>query len=150
MNNEAEEAANFYVSVFPNSKINRIEKYVTETPSNKPIGSVLTVVFELDGNEFMTLNGGPDFKANEAISFIIPCENQEEVDYFYEKLSAVPESEICGWLKDKYGVSWQLIPKDFEKIMEEADEKTKKRLMDTLLKMKRMNISELMEATKPN
>ena len=125
-----------------------VEKYLTETPSNKPIGSVLTVTFELDGNEFMTLNGGPEFKPNEAISFIIPCDDQEEIDYFYDKLSAHEDSEICGWLKDKYGISWQLIPRNFDEMMENATDDAKARIMNALLKMKRMVVSELEDAFK--
>lgn len=146
MDSEAEEAANFYVSVFPNSKITYIDKRVTEDPSNQPVGSVLTVTFELDGNEFMTLNGGTYFKVNEAISFIIPCKDQAEIDYYYEKLSAVPESENCGWLKDKYGVSWQLVPENYYEMLESADEDKKKRMTEKLLQMTRMNIKELEEA----
>ena len=280
--NEAEEAAKFYVSIFPNSKIKYNEKYTTETPSNKPIGSVMTVTFELDGNEFMGLNGGDYFKINpsvsftincksveevdnlweklsrdgkvlmelaeypfskkygwledkygvswqlivredkqkimpslmfiqenngmakeaidfytnifknskvvesaeyeegegntkgylkysrfsldgkdfiamdggvnhkfnfnEAISFIITCKNQEEIDYYYDKLSAVPEAEVCGWLKDKYGVSWQLIPEGYDEMMNSLDEENKKKVMEALLKMKRIDMNELERA----
>ncbi len=140
---EAEEAANLYISVFPNSKITLIENYVTETPSNKPIGSVLTVTFELDGNEFMALNGGPEFKFNEAISLIIPTQGQEEIDYYYEKLSVDPDAEICGWFKDKYGLSWQLNSIEYIKIMESTDEEKKKQTMEKLLQMKRLNLAEL-------
>jgi len=140
---EAEPAAMFYVSVFPNSKIKHIEKYAVDTPSNKPIGSVMTVTFELDGNEFMALNGGPYFKLNEAVSLMIPCENQKEVEYYYNKLSAVPESEMCGWLKDKFGLSWQLIPKEFDKLMGSLDPEKKERVMKALLEMKRIDINEL-------
>jgi predicted 3-demethylubiquinone-9 3-methyltransferase (glyoxalase superfamily) len=148
LDNEAEEAANFYVSIFPNSKITGIDRYITESPSNKPIGSVLTVAFELNGSSFMTLNGGPEFKANEAISFIVPCKDQEEIDYYYEKLSHFPESEICGWLKDKYGVSWQLVPENYEEIVANASEEGKKRVMEALLEMKRINVSDLEQAAR--
>jgi len=141
--NEAEDAAKFYVSIFPNSKIKHIEKYTVETPSNKPIGSVMTVTFDLDGNEFMGLNGGDYFKITEAISFIITCKNQEEIDYYYDKLSAVPEAEVCGWLKDKYGVSWQLIPEGYDEMMNSLDEEKKKKIMEVLLKMKRIDMNEL-------
>ena len=140
--NEAEEAANLYCSVFPNSKILKVTKYTTDTPSNKPIGSVLTVRFSLDGNEFLALNGGTDFKVTEAVSFIIPCKNQEEIDYYYDKLSAFKESEICGWLKDKFGVSWQLATNDLDKLIE------KKEVMDELLKMKRLDIEKLRRVAK--
>lgn len=134
---EAEEAAKFYVSIFKNSKIIETSRYTTETPSNKPVGSVLTVTFTLDGQEFMALNGGSFFKFNEAISLMIYCKNQDEIDYFYERLSAVPEAEICGWLKDKYGVSWQLVTKDMGELM------NNKEVMEALLNMKRIDINEL-------
>jgi predicted 3-demethylubiquinone-9 3-methyltransferase (glyoxalase superfamily) len=140
----AEDAANFYVSVFPNSKILQTEKYLSETPSNKPVGSVVTVTIDLDGNEFMLLNGGPYFKITEAVSFIIPCDDQKEMDYYYDKLSVDPESEVCGWLKDKYGVSWQLLPTEYEKIMSTSDEATKKRVWDKMMNMKRLNLAELL------
>jgi predicted 3-demethylubiquinone-9 3-methyltransferase (glyoxalase superfamily) len=135
--NEAQEAANFYVSVFKNSKILETSNYTTETPSDKPIGSVLTVTFELDGQEFMALNGGPLFKFTEAMSLIIYCKDQDEIDYFYEQLSAVPEAEVCGWLKDKYGVSWQLVTRDMNDLWDN------KEVMKALLKMKRINVNEL-------
>ncbi|MGV8150306.1 MAG: VOC family protein [Candidatus Woesearchaeota archaeon] len=137
---EAQEAAEFYVSIFKNSKILETTKYTTETPSDKPIGSVLTVTFTLDGQEFMALNGGPMFKFNEAISLMIYCKNQEEIDYFYDKLSAVPEAEICGWLKDKYGVSWQLVTKEMNELMNNKD------AMKAMLEMKRINIQALKDA----
>lgn len=143
---QAEEAAAFYVSVFPNSRIKHVEKYVVDTPSNKPIGSVMTVTFELDGNEFMALNGGPFFRFNEAISLMIPCKDQKDIDYYYEKLSAVPDAEICGWLKDKYGLSWQLNPKAFDEWMESADPKGKKNLMQALLSMKKLDLAALKRA----
>ncbi|MBS3061566.1 MAG: VOC family protein [Candidatus Diapherotrites archaeon] len=145
---QAEEASRFYVSVFPNSKITQIEKYVTETPSNKPVGSVMTVSFELDGNEFLALNGGPYFKFNEAISLMIPCKDQKEIDYYYAKLSADPNAEMCGWLKDKFGISWQLIPKDFDAWMKTADSEKKKNAMKALLDMKRINVMDLEKAAK--
>jgi predicted 3-demethylubiquinone-9 3-methyltransferase (glyoxalase superfamily) len=134
---EAEEAAKFYVSIFKNSKILAISKYTTETPSDKPVGSVLTVTLELDGQEFMALNGGPIFKFSEAISLMIYCKNQDEIDYFYERLSAVPQAEVCGWLKDKYGVSWQLVTREMNELMNNKD------AMQAMLKMKRIDINEL-------
>jgi predicted 3-demethylubiquinone-9 3-methyltransferase (glyoxalase superfamily) len=146
--NEAEQAARFYVSVFPNSKIKHIEKYSVDTPSNKPLGSVMTVTFELDGNEFMALNGGPFFKFNEAVSLIVPCENQKEIDYYYKKLSADPKAEICGWLRDKFGLSWQLIPKGFDKMMKSTNSEKKKRLMKALLEMKRIDMDKLERVAK--
>ena len=146
LDNEAEEAANFYVSVFPNSKITYTEKYLTETPSNKPIGSILDITVELDGNEFMLLNGGPFFKVSEAVSFIIPCEDQKEMDYYYDKLSVDPEAEVCGWLKDKFGVSWQVVPTKYVEMVKAADDDKKKRMMEKLLQMKRLNLAELENA----
>jgi predicted 3-demethylubiquinone-9 3-methyltransferase (glyoxalase superfamily) len=138
--NEAEEAAKFYTSIFKNSKILETTKYTTETPSNKPVGSVLTAAFELNGHKFVGLNGGPNFKFNEAVSFMVPCKDQSEIDYYYEKLSAVPESEICGWCKDKYGVSWQIIPDNMEDLVRtEAG-------MKALLGMKKIDIKELENA----
>lgn len=137
---EAEKAAKFYVSIFKNSKILKTMKYTTETPSNKPIGSVMTVTFSLNGQEFMALNGGSYFKISEAISFIIYCKDQKEMNYFYDKLSAVPESEICGWIKDKFGVSWQLVTEDFDKLM---TGKNAVKVMEALLKMKRLDVEKL-------
>ncbi|MEW6749236.1 MAG: VOC family protein [Candidatus Micrarchaeota archaeon] len=145
---EAEEAARFYVSVFPNSRITHIERYIVDTPSNKPVGSVMTVAFELDGNEFMALNGGPYFKFNEAISLMIPCEGQEEIDHYYDKLSAEPKAEICGWLKDRFGLSWQLIPKKFDELMKSAEPEKRRDIMKALLEMKRIDMSELERVAK--
>ena len=148
---EAEAAANFYVEVFngnpakdTTSKIGKVARYTTETPSNKPKGSVLTVGFELAGQEFLGLNGGSFFKPNEAVSFIINCESQAEVDYFWEKLSAVAESEQCGWLKDKFGVSWQVVPTRLNELLEDSEKSA--RVMETLLKMKKLDIAELEKA----
>lgn len=135
--NEAEEAAKFYVEIFPNSKINNKVPYLTETPSNKPIGSTLTIEFELNGQTFTALNGGPFFKINEAVSFQVFCKDQEEIDYFWEKLSAVPESEQCGWLKDKFGVSWQIVPENMGELIK--SEKS----MKALLEMKKIDIEGL-------
>jgi predicted 3-demethylubiquinone-9 3-methyltransferase (glyoxalase superfamily) len=145
---QAEEAVKFYISVFPNSKINHIERYgeSASPASGMKKGSVMTVTFTLNGNDFMALNGGPAFKFSEAISFITECEDQKEMDYYYKKLSAVPEAEQCGWLKDKFGISWQLIPKGFEKMMENTDSKKKEKMMAALLKMKRINIKKLEQA----
>jgi len=143
---EAEQAAEFYVSVFPSSRINHVERYTVDTPSKKPIGSVMTVTFQLSGNEFMALNGGPYFKFNEAVSLMIPCENQKEINYYYKKLSADPKAEVCGWLKDKYGFSWQLIPKEFDKIMRSAGQEEKERALKALMKMKRIDVKKLRTA----
>ncbi|HEU5005165.1 MAG TPA: VOC family protein [Candidatus Saccharimonadales bacterium] len=137
---QAEEAAEFYTSVFKNSKILKTTKYTNDSPSHKPIGSVLTVYFQLDGQDFAAINGGPEFKFNESISFMVPCENQEEIDYYWEKLSAVPESEICGWCKDKFGVSWQIVPKNIAEFSENP------KAMAAILKMKKLDINELEQA----
>ncbi len=144
--NEAEDAANFYVSVFPNSKILEVEKYQVETPSNKPIGSVMTVTYSLNGNEFMALNGGTYFKITEAVSFMIECADQKELDYYYDKLSSEPSAEVCGWLKDKFGVSWQLIPARYLDLVKNADEDKKTRIMKALMEMKRLDVTELEKA----
>jgi predicted 3-demethylubiquinone-9 3-methyltransferase (glyoxalase superfamily) len=136
----AEEAANFYVSVFKNSKITSKFKNQAENPSQMPVGSVLVVHFELDGEEFMALNGGPYFKFNEAVSFVVKCKDQEEIDYYWEKLSAVPEAEQCGWLKDKFGLSWQVVPENMEELV-----KTEK-AMKAMLDMKKIIIKDLQNA----
>ena len=113
---EAEEAAKYYTSIFKNSKIDKVSYYpkVGQEIHGKEPGSVMTVEFNLDGQKFLALNGGPHFKFNEAISFVVNCENQKEVDYYWEKLSKVPEAEQCGWCKDKFGLSWQIVPAGFD------------------------------------
>jgi len=138
--NQAHEAAEFYVSIFPNSKIIEVVPYKVETPSNKPIGSVMLVNFEINGQPFTALNGGPFFKISEAVSFQIFCKDQAEIDSYFEKLSAVPESEICGWVKDKFGVSWQIVPENIGDLL-----KTEKQ-MKLFLSMKKIDIAKLKEA----
>lgn len=139
---QAEEAANFYVSVFKNSKVGNTMRYdaASAKASGRPEGSVLTVSFQLEGQDFTALNGGPVFKFTEAISFVITCEDQEEIDYYWEKLSAVPQFEQCGWCKDKYGVSWQVVPKDLDELIGSPAG------MAAMLKMKKLNIDELKNA----
>jgi predicted 3-demethylubiquinone-9 3-methyltransferase (glyoxalase superfamily) len=137
---QAEEAAKFYTSVFKNSKVLKTVKYSVETPSDKPVGSVLSVSFQLEGRDFLGLNGGPAFKFNEAVSFIVPCEDQTEIDYYWDRLSSVPESEVCGWCKDRYGVSWQIVPKNMAELSENA------KAMEALLKMKKLDIKQLQAA----
>jgi predicted 3-demethylubiquinone-9 3-methyltransferase (glyoxalase superfamily) len=120
----AKEAVDFYVSVFPDSKIVSTEYYPTEDLEDfqkEFAGKVLTVEFELSGNPFTALNAGPEFKFNEAVSFVITCKDQEEIDYYWEKLSSVPESEQCGWCKDQYGLSWQIVPENMEELMKRPD-----------------------------
>lgn len=139
---QAEEAANFYVSVFKNSKLGSVLRYdaAAAKAAGRPEGSVLTVGFQLEGQDFTALNGGPIFKFSEAISFVITCEDQAEVDYYWEKLSAVPESEQCGWLKDKFGVSWQVVPKNLSELIRSPAG------MAAMMKMKKLNIQELKDA----
>jgi predicted 3-demethylubiquinone-9 3-methyltransferase (glyoxalase superfamily) len=146
----AEEAATFYISIFPNSKIVNILRYgeAGKEIHGKPAGSVLTVSFELEGQPFTTLNGGPAFKFNEAISFQVDCEDQDEVDYFWEKLSmgGDPAAQQCGWLKDRYGVSWQIIPSVLIEMLNDADAEKAQRAMTAMMKMKKLNIDELKQA----
>ena len=142
---QAEEAAKFYTSIFPNSKITTVARYdeAGAKASGKPVGSAMVVAFTLNGQEFSALNGGPMFKFNESISFVVNCETQEEVDHYWEKLSAVPESEQCGWLKDKFGVSWQIIPKQLGELL--GKDKSGK-VMQAMLKMKKIDIKLLQAA----
>jgi predicted 3-demethylubiquinone-9 3-methyltransferase (glyoxalase superfamily) len=140
----AEEAADFYVSVFKNSKIlNKV--YYSEGVNGKK-GALLTVTFELNGEEFMGLNGGADFPFTYAISMFVKCESQEEVDYFWEKLSEGGTTERCGWLKDKFGLSWQIVPVKLGDMLQDKDPEKSKRVMDALLKMDKLNLSELENA----
>src|SRR2546430_707284 len=134
---KAEEAANFYVSIFKNSKIDGIARYGEEgaQASGRPAGTVMTVEFQLDGQEFIALNGGPHFKFSEAISFVVNCETQEEVDKFWEKLSAGGEKSRCGWLKDKYGLSWQIVPTVLGEMMKDKDAAKSKRVMKAMRQM---------------
>ena len=146
--NQAEEAVNFYVSIFKNTKIGNITRYGEEGAkvSGRPKGSVMTVTFQLDGQEFMALNGGPHFQFTEAVSFIIHCASQEEVDELWEKLSDSGEKGQCGWLKDKYGLSWQIVPTVLSEMMQSHDHKKTNRVMSTLLQMKKLDIKRLQEA----
>jgi predicted 3-demethylubiquinone-9 3-methyltransferase (glyoxalase superfamily) len=140
----AEEAANFYVSVFKNSKVRGMTRYTGEEPSGQK-GSVMTVSFELDGQEFVALNGGPQFKFTEAVSFVVNCETQEEIDYYWEKLSSGGGEEVqCGWVTDKYGLSWQVVP---AKIREWArDPAGFQRVMHAVMQMKKLDIAALESA----
>ena len=144
-NKEAKEAAEFYVSIFPNSKITHVS-----TIHNTPSGDCDIVSFELFGQPFMAISAGPIFKFTEAISFIIPCENQEEIDFFWEKLSAVPEAEQCGWCKDKYGVSWQIVPTQMSEFMASGDPEKINRVTQAFLKMKKFDIAALEQAANGN
>ena len=142
--NQAEEAANFYVSVFKNSRIVTTSRYGEAGPG--PVGTVMTVVFELDGQEFIALNGGPHFKFNEAVSFSVDCKTQEEVDEFWKKLSEGGEEAPCGWLKDKYGLSWQINPTILGQMLNDPDPRKAKRVMNAMLKMKKIDIQGLKQA----
>lgn len=141
---QAEEAARFYASVFKNSRIGEITHYGEGAP--RPKGSVLTVRFHLDGQEFLALNGGPQFKFSEAISFIVNCETQDEVDRMWEKLSEGGEKVQCGWLKDKYGMSWQIVPTVLGKMMSDPDPARAERVLQAVLRMKKLDIKGLEEA----
>ncbi len=141
---QAEQAAKFYVSVFKNSRIVTTTRYGEAGPG--PKGSVMTVLFELDGQQFIALNGGPQFKFTEAISFSVSCETQEDVDRFWEQLSAGGEEGPCGWLKDKYGLSWQINPTILGKMLSDPDPKTARSVMEAMLKMKKIDIAGLKQA----
>ncbi len=146
---KAEEAVKFYVSLFKNSKIGRITRYGAEGAevSGRPKGTVMTVTFQLDGQEFMALNGGPHFKFTEAISLLVNCKTQEEVDELWEKLSAGGEKGQCGWLKDKYGLSWQIVPTVLGEMLQDKDARKSERVMNALLKMNKIEIKALKRAT---
>jgi predicted 3-demethylubiquinone-9 3-methyltransferase (glyoxalase superfamily) len=141
--NQAEEAANFYVSLFKDSKIGKITRYSDSGPG--PSGSVLTVEFQLAGQTFVALNGGPRFKFTEATSFVVNCETQEEVDEYWEKLSAGGEKSRCGWLKDKYGLSWQVVPIGLSELLQ-GDPVRVKKGMEALLQMDKLDINVLRRA----
>ena len=142
-NDNAEEAVNFYVSVFKNAKVLKTVRYGNVGPG--PKGSVMTIEFELDGQKFVALNGGPHFKFTEAISLMVYCETQEEIDYFWEKLSEGGQTVECGWLKDKFGLSWQVVPAMWLELMGEGGEKTD-RFMAAMMKMKKFDIEQLKQA----
>lgn len=142
--NQAEEAANFYVSVFKNSRVTAISHYGDGMPL--PKGTVLEVSFELNGEDFLALNGGPIFTFSPAISFVVNCETQEEIDHLWTKLSADPASEQCGWLKDKYGVSWQIVPAILPRLMDSEEPEKRDRVFAALMKMKKLDIAALQRA----
>jgi len=146
---KAEEAVNFYVSIFNNSKIGSITRYGDEAAevSGRPKGTVMTVTFQLEGQEFMALNGGPHFKFTEAISLLVNCKTQEEVDELWEKLSEGGEKGQCGWLKDKYGLSWQIVPTVLGEMLQDKDARKSERVMNALLKMNKIEIKALKQAT---
>ena len=147
---KAEEAAKFYASIFKNSKVGNVSRYGKEGYEfhGKEDGTVMTVDFEIEGQQFVALNGGPIFKFNEAISFQVHCETQKEVDYYWEKLSegGDEKAQQCGWLKDKYGVSWQIVPVVLTKMLQDKDAKKSQRVMKALLQMRKLDIKTLTEA----
>lgn len=147
---EAEEAARFYTSIFRNSKIATIARYgeAGHEIHGRPPGSVMTVAFELEGQPFTALNGGPVFRFNEAISLQVMCETQEEVDYYWQRLSAGGDEKAqqCGWLKDRFGVSWQVVPEVVAELVSDPDSEKSQRAMQALLKMKKLDIGELKRA----
>ena len=153
---ETEEAVNFYVSIFNGSphksldsriiSITRYEKGMEVPGAEQMEGKVLTAIFELNGQRFMALDGGPFFKFNEAVSFYVECEDQDEVDYFWKKLSAVPEAEQCGWLKDKFGLSWQIIPKQMGELLGSPMRQKALAATNAMLKMKKIVIADLQRA----
>jgi predicted 3-demethylubiquinone-9 3-methyltransferase (glyoxalase superfamily) len=147
---EAEEAARYYTSIFKDSKLGGITRYgnVGQEIHGKPEGSIMTVEFELNGQSFVALNGGPNFKFNEAVSFEIVCEDQAEVDYYWEKLTAGgdPDAQQCGWLKDKYGLSWQVVPRGWEDMFNDPDRSKSGRAMEAMFQMKKLDIAALERA----
>jgi predicted 3-demethylubiquinone-9 3-methyltransferase (glyoxalase superfamily) len=144
-NDKAEEAIQFYTSVFKNSKVGHISRYGDAGPG--PKGQVMVGEFELEGQPFMALNGGPQFQFNESVSFVIRCESQQEVDYFWSKLTAEGGQEsMCGWLKDKFGLSWQVVPTVLSQLMSGKDSARANRVMQALLQMKKLDIAALQRA----
>jgi len=141
---DAEDAANFYVSVFPNAKIGSVSRYGEAAPGEA--GSVMTVEFELEGQRFVALNGGPQYKFTEAVSFVIDCETQDEVDEYWEKLSEGGEKGPCGWLKDRYGLSWQVVPSVLPELLTDSDPEKAQRVMNAMLQMSKLEIEPLRRA----
>jgi len=141
---EAEEAANFYISVFKNSRIVNVSHYGEAGP--RPAGMVLTVEFELDGQRFVGINGGPEFSFDEAVSFQIHCETQDEVDYYWERLCEGGQESQCGWLKDRYGLSWQVIPAGMDELLGDPDPQRASRAMQAMLAMRKLDITALRRA----
>jgi predicted 3-demethylubiquinone-9 3-methyltransferase (glyoxalase superfamily) len=141
---QAEEAAKFYVSIFPNSAIGKIARYTGAGPG--PKGSVMTVAFQLDGQPFTALNGGPIFKFTEAISFVVHCDTQQEVDEFWERLSQGGQQVECGWLKDKFGLSWQIVPVALMEMVQDKDPPRVQRVMKAMMQMKKLDIAGLEKA----
>ena len=146
----AEEAAKFYTGIFRNSKIISTTRYGKEgyDVHKMPEGTVMTVEFVLEGQKFVALNGGPEFKFSEAISFIIECKDQQEIDFYWEKLTqgGDPNAQVCGWLKDKFGVSWQVVPEQLSRMFQDQDQEKANRVMKVMLKMKKLELQQLEDA----
>ena len=145
---KAEEAANLYCSIFKNSRVGKVTRYEEEAAqaTGRPAGSAMTVEFELEGQKFVALNGGPHFKFTEAVSFVVNCETQEEVDYFWEKLSEGGQESQCAWLKDKHGLSWQVVPTILVELLQDKDAEKSHRVMKAMLQMKKIDIPTLKRA----
>jgi predicted 3-demethylubiquinone-9 3-methyltransferase (glyoxalase superfamily) len=141
---QAEEAAQFYVAIFPNSRIRKVVHYGQAGPG--PPGSVMTVEFELDGQTFVALNGGPHFRFTEALSFVVNCQSQDEVDAYWEKLSAGGGEVQCGWVKDRFGLSWQVVPTVLAELLSDPDPEKSQRVMRAMLTMKKLDIRALQDA----
>ncbi|HET9754913.1 MAG TPA: VOC family protein [Candidatus Limnocylindrales bacterium] len=143
---QAEEAASFYTSLFPNSRVDKVVRSAADNPST-PAGAVLTVEYTLDGSPFIGLNGGPDFVFNEAVSFTIDCKDQAEVDRYWDALvQGGGEHSVCGWLKDRFGVSWQVVPRQLNEMLESDDRAAAARAMEAMLKMEKIEVEKLREA----
>lgn len=145
-NTEGEEAATFYVSLVPNSRITKVTHYSVETPSPNPVGSVLTVDFELNGQRFQALNGGPEFPFTEATSLVLACDDQEEADRLWQALGADGEFGPCGWLKDRFGLSWQIFPSELDELFEDPDPQRAAAAMRAMLQQSRIDIAEIKSA----
>jgi predicted 3-demethylubiquinone-9 3-methyltransferase (glyoxalase superfamily) len=145
-NGQAEEAANFYVSVFKNSAITKVVKYKTGSPSPMPEGSLMTISFTIEGVEFTALNGGPEFQFSQATSFVVNCNSQEEVDYYWDKLSEGGETQACGWLKDKYGLAWQITPVKMIEMIADPDPEKGQRVFSAMLQMTKLDLPTLEKA----
>jgi len=143
-NDEAEAAANFYVSVFRNSKVKAVTRSGDAGPG--PKGSVMTVSLELDGQEFTALNGGPQFAFTEAVSFVVHCDTQQDVDEYWDKLTQGGRAVQCGWLKDKYGLSWQIVPKALPRLLQQTDPKKAQRVVQALMQMTKIDVAQLEQA----
>lgn len=149
-NDEAEKAVKFYTGIFKNSRVLKISRYgeFGEKAAGRPAGSVMTIEFELNGQRFMALNGGPHLKINEAISFVVDCRNQAELDYYWKKLSAGGKEVQCGWLQDKFGVSWQVVPENLGELVGGTDRAAAERVMEAVLGMVKLDIGKLRQAHK--